>query len=96
MSRYEKTTTSFIKQRKKNKSNKRYYNTTIYNKVIEKNTDSYFIAQEGDRCDNLAFRFYNDSSLWWFIAKVNNLNANNIPAGTSLRIPASIDEAKGS
>ena len=54
----------------------------------------YFIAQEGDRCDNLASRFYNDSTLWWFIAKVNNLKTMNIPAGTSLRIPSSIEHSE--
>ena len=55
----------------------------------------YFIAQSGDRCDNLAQRFYGDSSLWWFIARVNNLKTMNIPAGTSLRIPISTENAKG-
>ena len=48
-----------------------------------------------DRCDNLAFRFYGDSTLWWFIAKCNDLTTNNIPAGTSLRIPIKTNEAKG-
>ena len=80
MSRYRKT-----KIRKENK--KSYYATTSLSKVDELNSDQYFIAQEGDRCDNLANRFYGDSSLWWFIAKVNNLTTMNIPAGTSLRIP---------
>tara|TARA_Y100000592_G_C5335056_1_gene251434 strand:- start:17 stop:286 length:270 start_codon:yes stop_codon:yes gene_type:complete len=88
MARYKNT--SIKKQNKKN-----YYQTTIYNKVEEKNTDLYFIAQEGDRCDNLANRFYGDSKLWWFIAKVNNLSTNNIPAGTSLRIPANAQDAEG-
>ena len=88
MARYENTNT-LIKNKKK------YYATTIYKKVEEKNTDSYFIAQEGDRCDNLAFRFYGDSSLWWFIARVNNLTTNNIPAGTSLRIPIDTRDAEG-
>ena len=88
MSRYKNTSKSIIKK-------KQYYNTTIYKKVEEKNSDSYFIAQEGDRCDNLAHRFYNDSTLWWFIAKVNNLTTNNIPAGTSLRIPATTVDAEG-
>ena len=88
MSRYKSTD-------KNRKSNKKYYETTIYKKVEEKNSDSYFIAQEGDRCDNLAFRFYGDSTLWWFIAKVNNLTTNNIPAGTSLRIPATTVDAEG-
>ena len=55
----------------------------------------YFIAQEGDRCDNLAYRFYGSPELWWFIARVNNLSANNIPAGTSLRIPRKLDDAEG-
>ena len=88
MARYEKTK----RQRRNRKS---YYATTIYKKVEEKNSDSYFIAQEGDRCDNLANRFYGDPTLWWFIARVNNLTANNIPAGTSLRIPATTENAKG-
>ena len=48
-----------------------------------------------DRCDNLASRFYNDSTLWWFIARVNNLKTMNVPAGTSLRIPISQENAKG-
>ena len=89
MSRYRYT--------KKQKINKKdYYTTTVYKKIIEKNTDSYFIATEGDRCDNLANRFYGDSTLWWFIARVNNLTTNNIPAGTSLRIPATTVDAEGS
>ena len=88
MARYENT-------KKLRKNNKSYYSTTIYSKVPEKNSDSYFIAQEGDRCDNLAFRFYGDSQLWWFIARVNNLTTNNIPAGTSLRIPINTEYAKG-
>tara|TARA_Y100000356_G_scaffold14499_1_gene10416 strand:- start:20 stop:289 length:270 start_codon:yes stop_codon:yes gene_type:complete len=88
MARYNNT-------RKQIKNKKEYYATTIYKKVEEKNTDLYFIAQEGDRCDNLANRFYGDSTLWWFIAQTNNLTTNNIPAGTSLRIPATIEDAEG-
>ena len=88
MARYKNTN-------KLRKNKKSYYATTIYKKVEEKNSDGYFIAQQGDRCDNLANRFYGDSTLWWFIAKVNNLTTNNIPAGTSLRIPANIQDAEG-
>jgi len=89
MSRYKQT-------KKSSKNNKSYYSTTIYKKVDDKNSDSYFITQEGDRCDNLANRFYGDSSLWWFIARVNNLTTNNIPAGTSIRIPTNLQNAEGS
>ena len=88
MSRYNNTNKSI-------ENKKQYYETTIYSEVPEENSDVYFIAQEGDRCDNLAFRFYGNSSLWWFIAKVNKLTTNNIPAGTSLRIPASTEFAQG-
>ena len=90
MSRYENT-----KVVKKAKTKKKYYKTTIYDKVPEKNDDMYFIAQAGDRCDNLAYRFYGNPELWWFIAKVNGLSTMNIPAGTSLRIPITVDNAKG-
>ena len=88
MSRYEKTYKGI-------KNKKKYYSTTIYSSNPEKNSDVYFIAQEGDRCDNLAFRFYGDTSLWWIIARTNNLTTNNIPAGTSLRIPSSTQFAQG-
>ncbi len=88
MSRYKET--------KRGKSeNKFYYRTTLYNEVPERNDDMYFIAQDGDRCDLLANKFYGDSSLWWFIARVNNLKTMHIPKGTSLRIPISVKEAKG-
>ena len=90
MSRYEHTKRSKDKKRNIDK-----YETTIYNKVPERNDDMYFIAQEGDRCDNLAQRFYGDSNLWWFIARTNNLKTMNVPAGTSLRIPISTINAKG-
>ena len=90
MARYDETNI-----RKNQDTNKSYYNTTIYKEVPERNDDMYFISTEGDRCDSLAYRFYNDSTLWWFIARVNNLTTNNIPAGTSLRIPVSTKDARG-
>ena len=97
MSRYE--ITSIYKHNKKYSKYKKInidkYGTTVYNKVPEKNSDMYFIAQSGDRCDTLAQRFYGNSSLWWFIARVNNLKTMNIPAGTSLRIPVTTENARG-
>ena len=88
--RYRKTSRYYTK-----KNNKQYYATTIYNQVPERDDDMYFISQEGDRCDNLAVRFYNDHKFWWYIAHVNNLTTMNIPAGTSLRIPVSTRDAEG-
>mgnify|MGYP003145417212 CR=1 FL=1 len=81
--------------KKKIDTGKTYYETTIYEEVPERNDDMHFIAQEGDRCDNLAFRFYDDPNLWWFIARVNHLKGMNIEKGTNLRIPISTEKAKG-
>ena len=85
MARYDKIKTASI-------NSKTYYLTSEYIECPERNDDMYFIAQEGDRCDNLAYRFYSDSTLWWFIARVNHLKTMNIPAGTSLRIPVSANQ----
>ena len=61
--------------------------------VQESNSDTLLIATEGDRCDLLATTYYGTPELWWFIATVNKLSTNNIPAGKQLRIPLSTEEA---
>ena len=90
MAKRYKNTTKY-----KDKNSKTAFKTTIYPEIQEKNSDMYFVATKGDRCDILADRFYGDAALWWFIARVNNLKTMNIPAGTSLRIPATIEDAEG-
>tara|TARA_Y100001963_G_C6754978_1_gene436317 strand:+ start:810 stop:1085 length:276 start_codon:yes stop_codon:yes gene_type:complete len=90
MSRYKNMYT-----RTDEKTNKKKYTTTLYPEIPERNDDMYFIATDGDRCDNLAIRFYGDAQLWWFIAKVNHLTAMNIVPGTKLRIPISTQDAIG-
>tara|TARA_A100001388_G_C28495305_1_gene369033 strand:+ start:259 stop:540 length:282 start_codon:yes stop_codon:yes gene_type:complete len=62
--------------------------------VEENNSDLLLIATAGDKCDSLAQQYYGDSSMWWFIASINNLKSNNIEAGTQLRIPISTEQAK--
>ena len=69
--------------------------TTIYSSIPESDDDIFVITQLGDRLDNLAFQFYGDQGLWWYIAKANNLMFMTIPVGTSLRIPATIQYAIG-
>ncbi len=95
MSRYSSTKIINKSLLPNRKNTVKSYGTTLYQRVPESNGDLHIIAVEGDRCDNLAFQFYGDPSLWWYIAKVNNLNGMNIPVGTSLRIPASTDNAIG-
>lgn len=89
MSRYKDTSVKKKTLLPRKKNIVTAYNTTMYAVIPESNNDVHIISTEGDRCDNLAFRFYRDESMWWFIARANNLSAMNIPAGTKLRIPSS-------
>jgi len=71
------------------KSGKRYFKTVKY-PVIERNlNDRYIIGQQHDRLDNLANQYYQDSSLWWIIARANNIGKGDltVPLGVQLRIP---------
>ena len=90
MSRYDITKITQTRDGKRKK-----YSTTIYDEVPKLNTDMYFITQDGDRLDSLAFEFYGDQHLWWFIARANNLKTMNVSAGTRIRIPVSAKNAKG-
>jgi len=104
MNRYSKTIKTSFDMRPRyrdRRGNVSKFNTTIYkpaNRAMSeeldgKNSDIYLLAQEGDRLDNLANEFYGDSTLWWFIARINHLNTMNVPAGTSLRMPISLEDA---
>ena len=69
--------------------------TTIYDDIPLRDDDILVMSTVGDRFDLLAHQYYGDVSLWWYIAKANNMKFNNITAGTKLRIPTSISNAKG-
>ena len=69
--------------------------TVVYSNIPESDSDIYVITQHGDRLDTLAHQFYGDPSLWWYIAKANNLKYMTIPTGTSLRIPGTTQYAIG-
>ena len=64
--------------------------TAIYKQIPKRDDDIYVITQQGDRLDNLAFRFYGDVNLWWYIAQANDLFTMNIEPNTSLRIPSDL------
>jgi len=95
MSRYSNTKITKKSLLPKQKKIVSSYGTTLYQRIPETNGDLHVISIEGDRLDNLAFQFYGDASLWWYIAKANNLTALNVPAGKSLIIPASAEGAIG-
>ncbi len=89
MARYETTNIRRVNKAKRSGEKPKtfiQYETTLYSKIPKSNNDLFVIAQDGDRLDNLAFQFYGDPTLWWFIAQTNNISSMNVPKGTSLRI----------
>ena len=92
MSRYENTK---LVEKIKNNTKVISKTTTIYSSIPESDDDMYIITQYGDRLDLLANTYYGDSTLWWYIAKANNLSLMTLPVGTSLRIPATAEYAIG-
>ena len=68
---------------------------TIYMEIPEHPDDFYVISQYGARLDTLAYKYYGDVTLWWYIAKANNLRTMNIPTNLQLRIPGTTKYARG-
>ena len=52
---------------------KRYYLPTIVSSIPLSDTDKFVNVVVGERFDTLAQKFYGDSSLWWIIAKANDM-----------------------
>jgi len=86
MRRYESTKVE------KRFDGKRVYKTTDYPVIIPQESDIILISGEGDYLDTLAFKFYNDPTLWWIIALANNIGKGrmSIEPGLQLRIPTNI------
>jgi hypothetical protein len=78
---------------KKSKDGKRVFKPTIYPKIPIRDSDIFIYPKFGDRLDNLAHKYYGDVSLWWIIAKANNLDAAHIglEVDNQIRIPMDIE-----
>ena len=74
---------------KTNKKGKRVFRPTMYPKIPLKDSDLFIYPKFGERLDSLAQKYYQDVSLWWIIAKANNLDQAHIGLETDkqLRIP---------
>ena len=79
---------------RKDKNGTRYYKPTIVPNVPIKDSDIFVYPVYGDRFDIIAQRYYNDSTLWWIIAKANELSKGQISPDPlkKLRIPTEIDD----
>ena len=83
MNRYENITIV------KTEEGKRYRKSAQYPVIERKTNDIYIIGARHDRLDNLAYKYYTNSRLWWIIARANNIGKGNlsVPIGTQIRIP---------
>ena len=74
----------------KDTNGKRFRKTVLYPEIEATENDTYIIGQIGDRLDLLASKYYSDSSLWWIIARANNIGYGTlvVPIGVQIRIPA--------
>jgi hypothetical protein len=72
---------------------KKVYRTTLYPIIEPQNGDAIVISSDADYLDSLAYKYYNDPTLWWVIALANNLGKGrmSVPPGLQLRIPANIN-----
>jgi phage tail protein X len=77
---------------RKNREGKRVFKPTLYPKIPIRDSDVFMYPKYGDRLDNLAYKYYGDVSLWWIIAKANNLDAAHIglESDKQIRIPTEI------
>jgi hypothetical protein len=71
---------------------KRVLKTTYYPEIPISDSDVYIVSNDGDYLDTLAFKYYNDSTLWWIIALANNLGKGrlSVTGGIQIRIPTNI------
>jgi|TARA_R100000231_G_scaffold134776_1_gene108654 nucleoid-associated protein YgaU len=99
MERYDKARTIKVEDRRNRLANEFDKRLPIPSRVIFKTTrlpiierkesDIFIETRHGDRFDNLAHEFYGDVSLYWIIARANNLikGGLGVEPGIRLRIP---------
>jgi phage tail protein X len=73
----------------KDVNEKRRLASTIMPVQVLSNNDTYIQTTTVERLDLLAYKFYNDASLWYVIAAANGLGKGSyyVPAGSKIRIP---------
>jgi hypothetical protein len=71
---------------------KNVYRTTYYPNIPESVDDMYITVSEEDYLDSLAKKYYGDETLWWIIARANNLPGYKLSVEPSkqIRIPVNV------
>ena len=72
----------------------RVMKTTLYPEIKINDGDVFVYPIDGDRLENLAYRYYGDSTLWWIIAKANGIRDGSfgLKPDEKLRIPGSVPQ----
>lgn len=72
----------------KDNNNKKYYSSWERISVPKKQDDIYIIWKDPLTTQNLAYKYYNDSTLWWIILLANNKKLESgFFSGEVIRIP---------
>jgi|TARA_R100000030_G_scaffold60430_1_gene45605 hypothetical protein len=80
-------------KRRIDKNGVRVFTSTYYPEIPLNNSDTLYQTTVNDRLDNLAFSFYEDSSLWWIIAKANGIKGKTVlDPGIMIRIPGNVSK----
>tara|TARA_Y100001938_G_scaffold150060_2_gene239430 strand:+ start:1159 stop:1455 length:297 start_codon:yes stop_codon:yes gene_type:complete len=76
---------------KRDKNGNRALGITLFPTIPIQDTDTFHFARDFERFDWLAFKYYEDSTLWWIIAKANGYSHESRPkVGDKIRIPRNI------
>lgn len=72
---------------------KRVYKSVTYPIINPSPTDVIVVSNEGDFLDTLAYKYYGDPTLYWIIARANNLGKGrmSVPEGLTLHIPVDVN-----
>ena len=83
---------SFTRIKNDRLTNNQVYVPTLYPSIPIEDDDLFVIAKDGERMDNIAYKYYGDTSYWWIIARANNIENGKfaLDAGTEIRIPADL------
>ena len=79
---------------RRDQNGKRYYRPSIVPHIPIKDSDVFISPKYGVRFDMLAQKYYNNSNLWWIIAKANNVSKGQLVPDyeKKLRIPIEIGD----
>jgi len=71
-----------------------FFGSRLYPVIDAQDSDTIYITGDTDYLDYMAYKFYNDSGLWWIIAMANNLGTGrlSVKPGLQLRIPTNVEQ----